>query len=51
MGLITEILSIRDPDELATLAAERKTTMMLLPYGIPIAIGSIAYFAYMGMLL
>jgi prepilin peptidase CpaA len=51
MGLMTEILTIRDPSQLATRAAERKRSMMLLPYGIPIAIGSIAYFAYMGMLL
>ena len=51
MGLMTEILTIRDPGQLAALAAERKPSMMLLPYGIPIAIGSIAYFAYMGMLL
>jgi prepilin peptidase CpaA len=33
------------------MAAERKSSMMLLPYGIPIAIGSIAYFAWWGMLL
>ena len=46
-----EILSIRNPDKLATIAAERKGTMLLLPYGIPIAIGTIAYFAWMGMLL
>jgi prepilin peptidase CpaA len=51
MGLMTEILTIRDPNQLAALAAERKRSMMLLPYGIPIAIGSIAYFAYMGMLI
>jgi len=25
--------------------------MLLLPYGIPIAIGTIAYFAWMGMLV
>ena len=29
---------------------ERKPTMMLLPYGIPIAVGSIAYFAWTGLL-
>ena len=49
-ALVTEILTIRDPNELAALAAQRKPTMMLLPYGIPIAIGSIACFAYMRML-
>ena len=34
-----EILSIRNPSRLAELAGERKKTMMLLPYGIPIARG------------
>jgi len=46
-----EIVSIRNPETLSTIAAERKSTMMLLPYGIPLAIGTIAYFAFMGMLL
>lgn len=46
-----EIQSIRDPDQLAAIAAERKPTMKLLPYGIPIAIGTILYFAWMGMLV
>lgn len=44
-----EILSVRDPAKLAESAARRKPTMMLLPYAIPIAIGSIAYFAWMGL--
>ena len=34
------------PSNSPTIAAERKSSMMLLPYGIPIAIGTIAYFAY-----
>jgi prepilin peptidase CpaA len=42
-----EILSIRDPSKLAQVAAARKPTMLLLPYGIPIAIGSIGYFAWL----
>ena len=49
--ILSEILILRNAEELSTLAAERKRTMMLLPYGIPIAIGSIAYFAYLGLLL
>lgn len=49
--ICNEILTVKDPDKLATIAAERKPTMMLLPYGIPIAIGTIAYFACTGMLL
>lgn len=46
-----EIMTIRDPNQLSEIAAERKSSMLLLPYGIPIAIGSIAYFAWMGMLI
>jgi prepilin peptidase CpaA len=46
----SEMLTIRDPEKLSTIAAERKSSMLLLPYGIPIAIGTIAYFAYSGML-
>jgi len=49
--ICNEILTVKDPEKLATIAAERKPTMMLLPYGIPIAIGTIAYFACAGMLL
>jgi prepilin peptidase CpaA len=44
-----EILAIRNPERLARIAAERKPTMMLLPYGIPIAIGSIGYFGWLGL--
>jgi len=50
-AIVGEIVTIRDPGQLAALAAERKSSMLLLPYGIPIAIGSIAYFAWTGMLL
>lgn len=45
-----EIVTIKDPNKLAAIAAERKSSMMLLPYGIPIAIGSIGWFAFTGML-
>jgi prepilin peptidase CpaA len=49
--ILSEILVIRDPNQLAAVAAERKSSMMLLPYGIPIAIGTIGYFVCQGMLL
>src|SRR3954470_11564812 len=49
--IANEILTVKDPEKLAAIAAERKPSMMLLPYGIPIAIGTIAYFAVAGMLL
>jgi prepilin peptidase CpaA len=50
-GILTEIMVIRSPSKLSEIAAQRKPTMMLLPYGIPIAIGTIGYFAYLGMML
>ena len=49
--ICNEIMTVKDPEKLSTIAAERKPTMMLLPYGIPIAIGTIAYFALAGMLI
>ncbi|MEO6809179.1 MAG: A24 family peptidase [Isosphaeraceae bacterium] len=45
-----EVLVIRDPVKLSEVAAARKPSMMLLPYGIPIAVGSIGYFAWSGLL-
>lgn len=51
LAITHEILSVRDPEKLAATARERKSSMLLLPYGIPIAIGSILYFAWSGMLL
>ena len=48
--ILIEWLHIRSPKELSRLAAERKPTMFLLPYGIPICIGCIAYFAYAGLI-
>jgi prepilin peptidase CpaA len=46
-----EVLTVKNPEQLSAIAAQRKPSMLLLPYGIPIAIGSIAYFAWAGMLL
>jgi prepilin peptidase CpaA len=48
--IYSEIVTIGNPTELSAIAAERKSSMLLLPYGIPIAIGTIAYFAWSGML-
>lgn len=50
-SILNEIMIIRNPETLASIAAERKATMMLLPYGIPIAIGCIMYFAWAGLLV
>lgn len=49
--ILGEILTVRNPEKLAAIAAERKSSMLLLPYGIPIAIGCIFYFAWTGMLV
>ena len=49
--ILSEWMSIRDPRKLSEIAAERKPTMRLLPYGIPICIGSIGYFIAQGMML
>lgn len=48
--IFSEWMTIKDPKKLSEIAAERKPTMYLLPYGIPICIGSIAYFFVEGML-
>jgi len=51
VAIFSEVVTIRDPNQLSAIAAERKSSMLLLPYGIPIAIGSILYFAWAGLLL
>ena len=50
-NITNEILEVRDPNTLAAIAAERKSAMLLLPYGIPIAIGTIAYFFWTAVTL
>ncbi len=50
-SIVGEITTIRDPELLSAIAAERKKSMLLLPYGIPIALGSIAYFMWAGLLI
>ena len=49
--ILHEWKTVRKPAELAKIARDRKPTMYLLPYGIPMAIGSIAYFALAGLLV
>ena len=48
--IMNEFMTIKNPRQLSEIAAERKPRMMLLPYGIPICIGSIGYFYYAGMI-
>ena len=45
-----EVLAVRNPTALSELAGRRKPNMLLLPYGIPIAVGTIACFAWAGSL-
>lgn len=49
--ILNEIMTIKDPEELSKIAANRKPSMYLLPYGIPIAMGTIAHFVYSNMLV
>ena len=49
--IANEIMTVRNPETLAKIAAERKPSMRLLPYGIPLAIGTVMYFAWMRMLV
>ena len=49
--IIHEWRTIRNPTKLAAIARDRKPDMTLLPYGIPMAIGSIIYFGFAGMLV
>ncbi len=49
-SIFREVITIGQPGELSRLAELRKPEATLLPYAIPIAVGSIGYFAWMGML-
>jgi prepilin peptidase CpaA len=49
--IYNEIITIKNPEVLAGIAAQRKSSMLLLPYGIPICIGTILYFAWMGLFI
>jgi prepilin peptidase CpaA len=49
--IFKEIVTIRDPERLSEIAAERKPRMRLLPYGVPIATGCICYYIAMGLLV
>jgi len=50
LTILSEWVVVRNPYELSRIAADRKPTMALLPYGIPICIGSIGYFLYAGLM-
>ncbi|HPM81398.1 MAG TPA: A24 family peptidase [Candidatus Anammoximicrobium sp.] len=46
-----EVMTIRDPEALSVLAAERKDSMALLPYAVPIMLGTVSYLAWSGQLI
>lgn len=50
VALVKEMVDVADQEALYARARRRKPRMALLPYGIPMAIGTIAYFAYTGLL-
>lgn len=51
LQIIHEWKTVKQPGALAAIARERKPQMLLLPYGIPMAVGSILYFAMAGLLV
>ncbi len=48
--ILSEWMVIKNPYELSKIGVECKPRMMLLPYGIPICIGTIVYFVHNGMM-
>lgn len=50
-AILFELITIRDPQALSALAAERKSSMTLLPYGISIMLGTVFYLGWSGRLV
>jgi len=49
--IFNEIVTVRNPETLFDIASDRKSSMRLLPYGIPMAIGTVIYMAWERMLV
>lgn len=49
-AILHEIVTVRDADKLYEMSQERKPTMRLLPYGIPMTVAAIGYFAFAGLI-
>jgi prepilin peptidase CpaA len=49
-SILREITTVRDADKLYEISQERKPRMLLLPYGIPMTVAAIGYFAFAGLL-
>lgn len=48
--ILREIWTVRNADKLYEISQERKPRMRLLPYGIPMTVAAIGYFAFAGLL-
>jgi prepilin peptidase CpaA len=48
--LIGEFFEVKDTEVLFQRAADRKSKMFLLPYGIPMTVAAIGYFAFAGLI-
>ena len=46
-----EIITIRDPQALSAIAAQRKSSLTLLPYGISLMLGTVIYLGWSGLLV
>ncbi len=49
-AILQEIVTVRDADKLYEISQERKPSMTLLPYGIPMTVAAIGYFAFAGLI-
>ncbi|WP_145074996.1 A24 family peptidase [Aureliella helgolandensis] len=49
-ALLHEIVTVRNADKLYEISQERKPRMRLLPYGIPMTVAAIGYFAFAGLI-
>ena len=49
-AILREIVTVRNADKLYELSQERKPRMRLLPYGIPMTVAAIGYFAVVGLI-
>lgn len=46
--LLFEMATIRNPETLSAMAAQRRSSMVMLPYAVPIMLGTVLYLAWSG---
>lgn len=49
-AILHEIVTVKNADKLYEISQERKPRMRLLPYGIPMTVAAIGYFAFAGLI-